>query len=296
MSRIIEQLPALTQLFLEDRKYGHLTLTWKQISILKNAMSALSGFPVLTDLLSAEKQVTISSVVPLLEHIYSLCQTVRIEEDKTDEDEVALSNSIRSKIKDYVAGRYHQANAQDGCTRLFLRVAEFLDPRYVQQAANREVQVDDRWIKWPDAEEVKQEIARLAVDVDDSLGSEQDCETLVVNEVKNSSSFSLVSLLKSNHSEATSTPKLTKLERASKELDFYLLSNATEDCDVLNWWKCHTVEYPLLSKLARKILTSNASSVASERLFSLAANIVTKKRNNLKPSTVDMLAFLAFNR
>ena len=50
-----------------------------------------------------------------------------------------------------------------------------------------------------------------------------------------------------------------------------------------------------LSSLARKFLCICATSVASDHTFSIGGNIVTSKRNCLKPHTVDQLVFLAQN-
>ena len=71
--------------------------------------------------------------------------------------------------------------------------------------------------------------------------------------------------------------------------------DAADNVDVLKWWGEHHIEIPNLARLARKILCSCATSVASERLFSLSGHIVNKKRTALKPELVDMLATLAFN-
>ena len=61
------------------------------------------------------------------------------------------------------------------------------------------------------------------------------------------------------------------------------------------WWGKRRAQFPMLSRVAKKYLSCNATSVASERLFSLAGNIASKKRNGLKPEKVDMLTCLAYN-
>jgi hypothetical protein len=60
----------------------------------------------------------------------------------------------------------------------------------------------------------------------------------------------------------------------------------------LEWWQQHKDEYPLLSAVARKWLAVPATSASSERLFSAAGNIVTKKRNRLLSKKVGDLIFL----
>ncbi len=62
--------------------------------------------------------------------------------------------------------------------------------------------------------------------------------------------------------------------------------------DPLNWWKLKELEYPRLVVLARRYLAIPASSASSERVFSTASDIVTKKRNRLLASRVHELVFL----
>lgn len=64
---------------------------------------------------------------------------------------------------------------------------------------------------------------------------------------------------------------------------------------VLEWWAKHGQEYPRLSSLAKKYLCVPASSVPAERVFSLAGQIVSKKRARLDPENVDTLIFLNKN-
>ncbi|XP_040889402.1 zinc finger BED domain-containing protein 4-like [Toxotes jaculatrix] len=63
----------------------------------------------------------------------------------------------------------------------------------------------------------------------------------------------------------------------------------------LKWWKENSKFYPLLSPLAKAYLTTPATSVPSERVFSTAGDVVTSQRSQLRPENVDMLIFLKRN-
>ncbi|KAG1957223.1 zinc finger BED domain-containing protein RICESLEEPER 2-like [Pimephales promelas] len=65
-----------------------------------------------------------------------------------------------------------------------------------------------------------------------------------------------------------------------------------EERDLLGWWKNNCGVFPLLSKLARSILSIPASSSSSERNFSAAGLTFNQRRTALKPSTVDAVLFL----
>lgn len=63
----------------------------------------------------------------------------------------------------------------------------------------------------------------------------------------------------------------------------------------LSWWRSCNGSYPILSALAKRYLSICATSVASERVFSVAGNVATKNRNAMKPDNVDRMVFLASN-
>ena len=65
--------------------------------------------------------------------------------------------------------------------------------------------------------------------------------------------------------------------------------------DALEWWKIHTGRYPRVEALARRRLSTQASSATSERSFSKSGRIVKKERMSLTPTHVDQLSLLAWN-
>ncbi|KAJ4946070.1 hypothetical protein JOQ06_023745 [Pogonophryne albipinna] len=69
-------------------------------------------------------------------------------------------------------------------------------------------------------------------------------------------------------------------------------SISMEECP-LQWWSTHAGAHLQRSALARKHLATPATSVPCERLFSLAGNIVQKKRAALTSENVNKLVCLS---
>ena len=72
-------------------------------------------------------------------------------------------------------------------------------------------------------------------------------------------------------------------------------ANEPRKSNPLLYWKKHKDTRPILASLALQYLTCPASTVASERLFSAAGNILTDSRNRLSPDKLDKLLFLHHN-
>lgn len=93
---------------------------------------------------------------------------------------------------------------------------------------------------------------------------------------------------------------VTSNSLASKQFDSYVtlaekLPHLMFDDNPLHWWSKYSQLLPELSWLARQYLAMQATSCASERLFSKAGYIVNKHRNKLSPPVVAMLTFMATN-
>jgi len=73
--------------------------------------------------------------------------------------------------------------------------------------------------------------------------------------------------------------------------------DASDEFHVLSWWRCKGKDlFPILARVVRSTLCIPASSAMSENNFSDASNTLTKKRNRLKPRTINNLMFLRSNR
>jgi hypothetical protein len=94
-----------------------------------------------------------------------------------------------------------------------------------------------------------------------------------------------------------------KLEQIKKEMELYekgdgvvKLENLKTNGDRLMWWKEYEKLFPHLAKLAKHFLGIPCSSSKSERVFSVGAQMVTKKRTRLSCRRSESLMILHENR
>lgn len=70
------------------------------------------------------------------------------------------------------------------------------------------------------------------------------------------------------------------------ELEIYLAEPVDEENDdPVLYWKTSCHKFPILSRMARDFLSIQATSVASERMFSMAGHTISKTRNRIHPET-----------
>ena len=69
-------------------------------------------------------------------------------------------------------------------------------------------------------------------------------------------------------------------DQIKRELDMYLHYPCLDiDKSPLEWWKLECKRMPLLSIAARKYLCVCATSVTSERVFSIGGQVVSSRRS-----------------
>ena len=80
------------------------------------------------------------------------------------------------------------------------------------------------------------------------------------------------------------------------ELSSYLDSDTVQqfddDFNLLDWWHDHKLSYPVLSILAKDIISVPMSTISSEAAFSLVGRVIEDRRRRLSPGMVEMLSLL----
>ena len=91
---------------------------------------------------------------------------------------------------------------------------------------------------------------------------------------------------------ATSGAALATASELSSYLDSDNVNMFDDDSNILNWWRDHKHTYPVLSILAKDVLSVPVSTISSESAFSLTGKIIEERRRRLAPETVEMLSYI----
>ena len=276
LARLLEQQQAITCVLSSDRKASHLIPSWQDQDVWNAIDEALSPLADFTDIMSGEKNVTGSSILPILDLLRSSVL-------KYNSNHKPVTNEIRDAILADLSVRYVHPDVTT-----VLEMTSLVDPRFKEQYVT-------------DLEEAKEHICTEAV----SLFKEAQQNDLS-QPVPSSESLppakkqkvTLASLLKKHAPDNTdvSHTAISPEQKLHTEITNYLrqLKPDMEE-NPLKWWKEHNAVYPLLFAVAKKYLCFPATSTPSERLFSRSGEIVTPFRASLKPDTVQELVFLSAN-
>ena len=278
-ARVLEQEPAIRQVLISDRKTAHLIPTWQDIYVLESLNKALSPLADLTDIISGEDYVRISTLKPLMHHITSEALSI-------GDGDTQLTKDIKEKAKSYLVRKYSDPDINQ-----LLDLATFMDPRFRMD-----------YTKATDVNAVKARVVKEAVEEATASGlleqQSQEEPDQEPTEPPPAKKTKLATLLKKSRpvggssNSNTATPE----DRITSEVDLYLQAPQLDtDDNPLEWWKTNHKTFPILAILAKKYLCICATSSASERVFSTSGVIVSAKRTCLKPAKVNMLVFLAKN-
>ena len=243
---------------------NHLCLPADKKEEIQNALTCLRPFLEATEEISGEKYVSVSLIVPLTKILQQQYRSTHLTH--------ALAGILSTELR-------HRFLSIE--TAYVTAVSTLLDPRFKK-------------IPFANQSALDQTIRRLTQELS-ALNLDNSVYTPPQEPVRiEHSSTSLWASFDKQVAESVSRRSSTT--DSMKELRRYF-EEVPEDRkkDPLEWWRENEQRFPKLQLLAKKYLCIPGSSVPAERLFSKAGELVSKRRNRLKPKNIDMMLFLNKN-
>jgi hypothetical protein len=92
------------------------------------------------------------------------------------------------------------------------------------------------------------------------------------------------------------TPEPSLMFDSQSELLAYLdsdpVSEYDDDFNILSWWCDHRRAYPVLSILAKDVMSVPISTISSESTFSLVGRVIEERHRSLSSDMVEMISCL----
>ena len=267
IERMVEQDEAVrTTLCLLNR--NDIIITSESIDVLKSVIEVLRPFEAVTREMSADKYVSISKIIPLSRSLQRLT-TIHI----------AIPGSLCDKLSSRMRRTF--LNMED---HNILFSGTILDPRL------KKIAFTDSSSAEKAATQVVNEalLQRRNSVVSDSAPVVDHSES---NESSDRDDSSLWAFFDQRVAESSSR-RTDGIDVATEMNQYLKVKILDRNEDPVIWWKEHEAAYPNLHKLAMKYLCIPGTSVPAERLFSKAGELVSARRNRLKPKHVNMMLFL----
>ena len=252
-----------------------------EISTMEIFLEVLKPIVEITEAIGGEKLVTISTIKPLLHKLLSK-HLIEKPSDKT------LTKTLKNILLTDLSSRYNSTEVKN-----VLNKACLLDPRFKALSFLPQTEKNDI------ISMVKEETWELAIaSIKAQPPLDPPTKKAKTDEQEKKGLMSLLEDVIKSPSDSNTLPSSNSagtMVEIKKEMNNHLCLELQCSEDPLQWWNYHNRHFPHLSIMAKKYLSIPATSVPSERAFSVAGYIVNEKRSCLLPENVSTLVFLAAN-
>lgn len=233
--------------------------------IIEKVYKFLINFKVLTTKLGGDKYTTLPFVIVsfnlLLDKIEATVRQLdeKIKRTEVDEKLILAFQAARDKML-----KHYRMTNWIYCTTLIL------DPRHKAETFDLTV--------W--GTELKQRSIQKFENIFEEYKNREPLPDLVLEESQIQDCHDDDEIIDFNklYSSCETRPSAS---HASELEEYFNQPRASSTTDILQWWKRHELQFPILSKIARDFLSIPATSVPAERLFSKASLMIRKHRNRL---------------
>lgn len=271
LKRVIEQQAAISAVLLGSKKVSDrdLMLTSSELTRIECILKVLQPLSVVTTTLCEEKTPSASIVQPLIASLVKKHLLVT-------EIDPRIVSDLKATIVRVIEERFSNSDQQK-----LLLLCSILDPRF-------------KSLKFLHTSERKSVIDHLHSILLENVETAEPSPKQQKTSDADDCELNLFDFSESSGSETS--PPHHSCSKAEAELTQYLSAEQIPpSSDPLNWWRLNEHRFQNIARLARKYLAICGTSVPSERLFSTAGQVVTKRRASLHPDTVDCLLFLNKN-
>ena len=234
VKRIAEQQAAISVVLASDVRTSHLVLNWQDCDVIDSIIAALNPLGELTDVLSAEKHITISAVSPLINRLTN-------EILKETDGDTPLTAHMKCVIRVELETRYQSLDLDTP----LLDICSFLDSRFK----------DGNYFTLEDSiiDKIKEQMEEILL-LNNPIGTQNtDTSEQQPGPPPTKKKSWLQKILGPTVGETSSG--LTPLQAVAKEFDQYFHYPKVDlETNPLEWWKLNDKQFPLLSKLVRRYL------------------------------------------
>ncbi|XP_078695029.1 E3 SUMO-protein ligase ZBED1-like [Branchiostoma floridae x Branchiostoma belcheri] len=289
VERFVRQYPAIVSATLDDRikKKDEFKKLQKasddDMGKMETFMQVAELLYKMTTAMSSEQKPTAGMVLPMLEKL-------RVH-FSTSEDDNPFAARLKASVREDLAKRY-----QDTTQKEFLEEATALDPRFKSFIKDESV-----WDRLCEKVTSKQAI-KEEPDVEKEVEVKVEPTEMENEDIKAPRKMTALEEIFQDEDEVEIThvePPTPVRVRIQAEINTYReMPKIKSTDDAGDFWRRKSEELPglpLLANLAREYLTIQATSVASERIFSTAGDVVSAERACLDPENVNMAIFLKKN-
>ena len=286
--RLLEQRWAIYAVLYDEHgtqsQYKHLHLKEDQWNLMEQMVEVLEPLQIATTALCETQIVSCSLIYPVVNGLLKNHLLI-------GEDDLPVVKRFKEMVTQEIQNRFNVEKAvEEQSVAIF---AAILDPCYHQLKFLSDQMKAQAYSTF-----------RETFTAAETLIAAEDCELLEVSQAtsqemvsrppKKKKKTALEILIGEDDDDSSHSSRGPG--SLSEEFDNYLKLNPLKSCDnCLEWWSHNSLQFPSLAKLAKKYLCVPATSVPAEQVFSVAGEVISKKRSSLKPENVDMLIFLNKN-
>jgi hAT family protein len=290
----------------DARRLTKINLTNDEWDVIRDLLEILGPFAELTETLEGTKYATMSYIYPGIAKLKKrFCPTIELNnnnlnletddhafeehqfEDADEDDEPEARRKIKINIPTNTTGILDNTKAN-----LYKALEKYYE--VIEKEALIAALLDPRKKKLKFASNDEKELAKVSLNevyelMKNNTNIQQESSGPKPKKRKISKARVYTKSLFSDDEFNDDTQNEDEVER------YLVMAQIKSDQDPLKWWDVNKGQFPILAQLARKYLSIQATSGASERVFSDAGLIMSAKRTRMKEDLFEALIFLKRN-